>query len=129
MVEYAERLRRRIAGWLGTPYRWGGETKRVGTDCSGFTQGLFREEFQIALPRVSRDQFRMGYSVSRRNLRPGDLVFFDTLDQGRITHVGVYVGKDQFAHASSSKGVTYAKLKLRYFTRAYRGARRILSYP
>ena len=127
--EYSAKLKKGIASWLGTPYRWGKETKKVGTDCSGFTQGLFREVFKIRLPRVSRDQHRMGRSVSRRDLLPGDLVFFDTLDQGRITHVGVYVGNDRFAHAGSSKGVVYAKLTLRYFKRAYRGARRVLYYP
>ena len=129
VASYSKRLKRGIASWLGTPYRWGNGTKGVGTDCSGFTQGLFKEVFRISLPRVSRDQYRRGRSVSRRNLLPGDLVFFDTLDQGRITHVGVYVGSDKFAHAGSSKGVVYAKLKARYFTRAYRGARRILAYP
>ena len=127
--EYTGRLTRAIASWLGTPYRWGNGTKGVGTDCSGFTQGLFKEVFSISLPRVSRDQYRIGRSVSRRQLLPGDLVFFDTLDQGRITHVGVYMGNDRFAHAGSSTGVVYAKLSLRYFRRAYRGARRILAYP
>ena len=129
VAEYGRRLTRGIQSWLGTPYRWGNGTKGVGTDCSGFTKGLYKEVFGMTLPRVSRDQYRLGRSVSRRNLLPGDLVFFDTLDQGRITHVGVYVGKDRFAHAGSSTGVTYAKLKMRYFARAYRGARRILAYP
>lgn len=126
---YTTRLERTIAPWLGTPYLWGGTQKRTGTDCSGFTKGVYIEGFAIELPRVSRDQFLIGVSVSKNELRPGDLVFFDTLDMGRITHVGVYQGLGKFAHASSSAGVQYAELDKKYFAKAYRGARRILAYP
>lgn len=126
---YARRLTDAVEGWLGTPYRWGNDTPKVGTDCSGFTRRLYAEVFRVPLPRVSRDQFRIGESVSRRDLAPGDLVFFDTADGGRVNHVGVYVGGDRFAHASSSTGVVYADLNSRYYSRAYRGARRILTYP
>lgn len=126
---YARRLQQTIKGWLGTPYRWGNDTPRVGTDCSGFVRGVFRSTFEMPLPRVSRDQYRVGTSVSKGNLQPGDLVFFDTADRGRINHVGIYVGQGQFAHAGSSTGVVYAKLSSRYFKRAYRGARRVLTYP
>ncbi len=126
---YKQRLERAVQGWLGTPYRWGNGTPKVGTDCSGFVQALFGHVFEIRLPRVSRDQYRTGRSVSRQDLRPGDLVFFDTRDAGRINHVGVYAGKGMFAHASSSRGVVYDKLASRYFARAYRGARRLLAYP
>lgn len=126
---YARRLRGAVTGWLGTPYRWGADTPRTGTDCSGFVRRLFAETFRVQLPRVSRDQYRVGHSVAKNALKPGDLVFFDTADRGRINHVGVYVGDNQFAHAGSSTGVTYAKLSSNYFRRAYRGARRILTYP
>lgn len=126
---YKQRLGRAVSGWLGTPYRWGNSTPKVGTDCSGFTKGLFEKTFDIRLPRVSRDQYRTGRSVPKSDLRPGDLVFFDTRDAGRINHVGVYAGGGKFAHASSSRGVVYDKLGSRYFARAYRGARRLLAYP
>ncbi len=126
---YKQRLERAVTSWLGTPYRWGNGTPKVGTDCSGFVQALFGDTFRIRLPRVSRDQYRTGHSVSKQDLRPGDLVFFDTRDAGRINHVGVYAGKGTFAHASSSRGVVYDKLASRYFARAYRGARRLLAYP
>jgi hypothetical protein len=126
---YARRLKDAVTDWLGTPYRWGNDTPKVGTDCSGFVRRLFAEVFRMPLPRVSRDQFRVGESVPRDALEPGDLVFFDTADCGRVNHVGVYVGGGQFAHAASSTGVVYAKLDERYYARAYRGARRILTYP
>lgn len=126
---YTRRLRSAITRWLGTPYRWGNDTPGVGTDCSGFVRRLFARNFRVQLPRVSRDQYRVGVSVPKGGLQPGDLVFFDTADCGRINHVGVYVGQGRFAHAGSSTGVTYAELESRYFRRAYRGARRILTYP
>jgi cell wall-associated NlpC family hydrolase len=125
---YRRRLEGTITPWIGTPYLWGGSTRGVGTDCSGFTRGVFQEGFAVDLPRVARDQFRVGRSVSVDQLRPGDLVFFDTADAGRVTHVGVFQGDGRFAQAAS-KGVSYAKLDERYYRRAYRGARRLLVYP
>lgn len=129
VTAYQRRIARAVDNWLGTPYRWGNGTPKVGTDCSGFVQGLFGRTFEIRLPRVSRDQYRTGHSVSRTDLRPGDLVFFDTRDSGRINHVGVYAGAGRFAHASASRGVVYDELRSRYFERAFRGARRLLAYP
>jgi lipoprotein Spr len=129
VARYESRLRSIVKPWIGTPYKWGGAAKRSGTDCSGFTRGVYEEAFDIDLPRVSRDQYRVGRSVPKGELRPGDLVFFDTLDKGRITHVGVFVGAGQMAHASSSVGVTEADLGKAYYQRAYRGARRLLAYP
>ena len=126
---YKRRVSILVKEWLGTPYRWGSDRKKVGTDCSGFTRKLLSDGFRVDLPRVSRDQYRVGRSVRKTDLRPGDLVFFDTLDRGRISHVGVYAGNGKFAHASSSRGVVYDELKSRYFRRAYRGARRVLAYP
>jgi hypothetical protein len=126
---YKDRLAAVVTPWLGTPYSWGSDLRGAGTDCSGFTRRVYTEGFAIDLPRVSRDQFRFGRSVSKEELRPGDLVFFDTKDSGGVNHVGIYLGDGSFVHASSSKGVTYADLKHRHYQRAYRGARRILAYP
>lgn len=114
--------------WKGTPYRWGSATRGVGTDCSGFMQAIFRNLFAIPLPRVSRDQYRIGHSVPRKTLRAGDLVFFDTRGQGKVTHVGVYVSDGRFAHASVSRGVTMERIESRYFRRVFVGARRLLAY-
>ena len=126
---YRFRLKRTIKPWIGTPYAWGGQRRGRGADCSGFVKGIFSEGFAVDLPRVSRDQYRVGFSVRRSDLLPGDLVFFDTDDSGRINHVGIYTGEGRFAHASRLRGVVYAKLKSRYYRRAFRGARRVLAYP
>lgn len=118
-----------ISPWLGTPYVWGGDAAATGTDCSGFARGVMRDGFSLELPRTSRDQFRAGRSVPREELQPGDLVFFDTMNAGAVTHVGVYSGQGQFAHASTSRGVLYAELDQPTMKRTYRGARRVLAYP
>ena len=68
----------------------------------------------------------LGVKVEWPTLKPGDMVFFDTLDRGHVTHVGVFLGDGMFAHASSSKGVTTAKLGESYYVRAYWGGKRIL---
>lgn len=109
--------------WLGAPYQRGGGTK-AGVDCSGFVQQVYLKVARVSLPRITRDQFRIGYQVGRSELRPGDLVFFDTLGRG-VSHVGLMVGGDRFAHASTSKGVTYSRLSETYWNRQFLGARRL----
>lgn len=114
-----------VSGWLGTPYLWAGVDHR-GIDCSAFVREVFRESLRVELPRVAGPQHDMGVPVEQAQLRPGDLVFFDTMDRGYITHVAVYVGDGKIAHASSSKGVTHAELKAAYYQHAYWGSRRYL---
>ncbi|MBI5511483.1 MAG: C40 family peptidase [Deltaproteobacteria bacterium] len=118
-------LNKTVDRWVGTPYLWGGVSHR-GIDCSGFTRQVFREAFSVELPRNSREQFATGAKVERPQLKAGDLVFFDTMDRGTVTHVGVYLGDGMFAHASSSKGVTRADLAAKYHQRAFWGSRRLL---
>jgi len=118
-------LQASVSGWLGTPYLWAGVDHR-GIDCSAFVREVFRESLRIELPRVAGPQHDMGVPVEQAQLRPGDLVFFDTMDRGYITHVAVYVGDGKIAHASSSKGVTHAELKQAYYQHAYWGSRRYL---
>jgi cell wall-associated NlpC family hydrolase len=117
------KLRRVITPWLGTPYRYAGADKKRGTDCSGFTQSVMREGFAMELPHSSREQFRLGKAVKKKQLRVGDLVFFAFGQKDRINHVGIYMGRGMFAHASQSRGVVYDPLK--DYKSAYRGARRI----
>lgn len=112
-----------IQNLLGVPYRWGGTT-RYGFDCSGFVQRLFREQ-GIYLPRVSRQQYRIGKYVRRNNLKYGDLLFFSKYGDGYITHVGVYIGNGRFAHSCGSKGVTISSLNKHYYRVRYKGAKRI----
>ncbi len=108
--------------WKGVPYRDGGESRR-GVDCSGFIQLTFREQFAIRLPRDTGSQAQLGHSISARQLRPGDLVFFQIGKQTR--HVGVVVEKNKFLHASTSKGVMISDLNQPYWQRSYWQARRL----
>lgn len=107
----------------GTPYRNGGSDPR-GFDCSGFVQYVFAMHGR-ALPREVRDQYRAGDSVSRRDVRPGDLVFFETVSKG-ASHVGIALGGDEFVHAPSSRGVVRVeRYTVDYWARRWVGARRV----
>jgi LysM repeat protein len=90
--------------YLGRRYVWGAEGPSS-FDCSGFTQYVMKKSKGVTLPRVSRKQAYYGKYVSRRNLKPGDLIFFDTSHRrrGYVNHVGIYIGNDKFIHASSAR--------------------------
>jgi cell wall-associated NlpC family hydrolase len=111
--------------YLGTPYVWGG-VSHSGIDCSGLTHNTYGEN-RVAIPRVSRDQYRVETRVPDGRLRDGDLVFFNTLGVG-VSHVGMVVDAEsgRFIQSSSSKGVSYALLSNRYFHARYLGARRVV---
>ncbi|WP_339221488.1 C40 family peptidase [Paenibacillus sp. FSL H8-0332] len=109
---------------IGTKYVSGG-TSTNGFDCSGFTMFVF-DKIGINLPHQSGSQYEMGSAVSRDEMRPGDLVFFNTNGKG-VSHVGIYVGDGDFAHASSSRGVTISSLNDSYYVNRYVGAKRIMS--
>ena len=121
-----DRFRASIESFLGTPYVWGGNTRR-GVDCSGFTR-LVMKENGYTIPRVSRDQARVGKPVRRGALQLGDLLFFDTRGLGRVSHVGIYLGGNLLCHASSSKGVTLVLFSNRYFQSRFLSAQRIVRY-
>jgi cell wall-associated NlpC family hydrolase len=119
IVQYAR-------SFLGTPYRYGGTT-RSGVDCSGLVTAVYRE-FNISLPRSSKDQSRVGKRVDRSSLAPADLVFFKTSGSGTISHVGIYIGNGQFIHASTgAKKVRIDHMNDDYFKRRFRTARRVVS--
>ena len=103
------------AGWIGTPYRGGGETKR-GTDCSGMTCQIYQNVYNMQLPRTTVEQQRESNKVPRRNLREGDLVFFTSRKSGkRVAHVGIYLKEGKFIHASTSRGVIVSRLDEQYY--------------
>lgn len=109
--------------WYGVRYRSGGNNK-TGVDCSGFTVAVYLAVYGIALPRVSRDQYRISRKISTTELQEGDLVFFNTRGSG-VSHVGVYLGNNKFIHASVSRGVMVSGLFEPYYLQRYMGAGRI----
>ncbi len=115
-------LYRQYGEWKGTNYRLGGLDKK-GVDCSGFVYLTYRSKFGISLPRTTKYQSAQGTAVSRQVLRPGDLVFFKTGAGKR--HVGIFVEKRKFLHASASSGVMLSSLDNSYWAAKYWTARRI----
>ena len=114
-----------INSYKGVPYLWAGDTRR-GMDCSGFTMKVFQESSNYTLPHNAAAQYKLGFKVNQRQLKLGDLVFFRDIESKGISHVGIYVGDDMFAHASLSKGVVYSSMKEDYYRKRYVSARRIL---
>jgi peptidoglycan DL-endopeptidase CwlO len=106
--------------FLGVRYVYGGTSPRYGFDCSGFTRYVYAH-FGISLPHYSGAQFDMGRRVSRRGLRPGDLVFFDG-----IGHVGLYIGNGRFIHAPHTGTRVQISPLAGWYSARYDGARRIL---
>ena len=122
------RLVRVARSYVGVPYQWGGNS-RAGLDCSALTRAIYREAYGLELAGNAEQLYQLGSNVfSQRQLKAGDLVFFRISSQGAgISHVGVYLGKGRFAHASPSAGqVVIAPLSAPYFQARYAGARRIL---
>ena len=110
---------------LGIPYRYGGTTKK-GFDCSGFIQYVYKTSINFGLPRLAREQARVGKPVRAKKLRPGDIVHFRIKGQ-RSPHVGIFLGKGNFIHAPSSGGrVNIQNIHSKYWKKKYRGARRII---
>ena len=110
--------------WLGTPHRDGGTSKR-GTDCSNFVQSVYQEAYGIELNRNSRAMYEEDVEAIRKeDLREGDLVFFNINGDG-ISHVGIYLRKDLFVHASSSRGVIVESLSSPYFRKNYAASGRV----
>ena len=107
----------------GAPYRLGGVDPN-GFDCSGFVRYVYQQH-GVAMPREVREQFRVGKTVNRGRLEPGDLVFFSTVAPG-ASHVGIMIGGDQFIHAPSERGVVRVEnLSAEYWASRYIGAKRV----
>ena len=118
-----QRILEEYRRWKGTRHRLGGSS-RQGIDCSGFVKSVYKDAFNINLPRTTKAQVRRGISVSFDELQPGDLIFFKPPDYPR--HVGIFLSRSQFVHASKTKGVTISKIDAHYWGKYYWTARRII---
>jgi cell wall-associated NlpC family hydrolase len=112
---------------LGSPYRMGGSSPREGFDCSGLVQHVFAETFNLKMPRTTEEQGMVGYAIRRHELEPGDLVFFNTRGRSN-SHVGIYLGKSQFVHAPTRRGVVRVEsMNERYWSTRFDQARRLIA--
>jgi cell wall-associated NlpC family hydrolase len=110
---------------IGVRYRWGGNTPQSGLDCSGFVRYVFNDTFGFLLPRKSSQMSKVGLVVGKEELRPGDLVFFNTMRHA-FSHVGIYVGDNKFIHApSKGKSIRVDDMTKVYWEKRYNGARRM----
>jgi len=112
--------------FLGVPYRRGGNSQEDGFDCSGFTRHVFEKSLGLILPRRADEQARLGLlqQVQREELKPGDLVFFNTMRRA-FSHVGIYIGDGKFIHAPrSGEKVRVEDMRTDYWQERYNGARR-----
>ncbi len=114
-------------GMLGIKYRRGGTTPENGLDCSGFVRLVFKNSNEAELPRTAKEISKKGEQVDTKDLKPGDLVFYNTLRKS-FSHVGIYLGDNQFIHAPSAGGkIRIESMNLSYWKKRFNGARRIAS--
>ncbi|MEK4497018.1 C40 family peptidase [Ureibacillus sp. FSL W8-0352] len=113
--------------YIGAPYKYGGTNIKTGIDCSGYTRYVF-SQLGISLKRTSKEQYTQGTAVSKNDLQPGDLVFFNTSGKG-VSHVGIYLGDNKFISATTSGGVEIDSLNDPYYWGSrYVGARRVAEF-
>ena len=111
---------------VDTAYKFGGQLPQNGLDCSGFVRYVFQQAANIHLPRTAKNISQTGESIAETQLRPGDLVFFNTMKRA-FSHVGIYLGNNRFIHATSSKTgkVMITDMTDAYWAKHYEGGRRI----
>ena len=114
---------------LGVNYRFGGSSPDSGFDCSGMVRHVVRNALGLDLPRTAREMARIGQRIPLDDLKPGDLVFFNTMRRA-FSHVGIYLGDNRFVHAPSAGGeVRIDDLSSKYWVARYEGARRLPAEP
>ena len=112
-------------GFLGVPYRRGGNTAETGFDCSGFVKAMFEQTVGLVLPRKAEQQAAATEKIERSDLKPGDLVFFNTMRKA-FSHVGIYIGEGKFIHSPKpGSEVRVEDMSLSYWSRRFDGARRV----
>jgi murein DD-endopeptidase len=114
--------------YKGVKYKWGGKTPKQGFDASGYTQFIYDDSAaDIKLPRTSKEQYKVGKAVGKKDLIEGDLVFFNTNGKG-VSFVGIYLEKGNFIAATVSKGVSIQNMDSKYWKTKYVGAKRVLNH-
>lgn len=111
---------------IGIRYRRGGTSPETGFDCSGFVGHVFREGLGLYLPHNAKQISKEGQTVSRTDLQPGDLVFFNTMRRA-FSHVGIYLGDNRFMHAPRTGAeIRVEDMSQSYWVKRYNGARRVV---
>jgi cell wall-associated NlpC family hydrolase len=114
---------------IGVRYRWGGNTPDSGLDCSGFVRYVFQDTLGMTLPRRAEEMSRVGEEVTVSDLKPGDLVFFNTMRRS-FSHVGIYIGDNKFVHSpSTGSTIRVDDMEDGYWEKRFQGARRIENAP
>ena len=113
-------------GFLGVPYKRGGNSAETGFDCSGFVRAMYEQTVGMVLPRRAKEQAAATDRIDKNDLQPGDLVFFNTMRRA-FSHVGIYVGDGKFIHAPrSGSEVRVEDMRQSYWQRRFDGARRVI---
>lgn len=121
-------LYKELKRWLGTPYAYSAHTCGQGTDCSGMVMEVYLKVFGIGLQRNSAKMLEMNCKpIDVKDLQEGDLVFFITSSDGRVSHVGIYLKEHKFVHASSSRGVVVDDLRQNYYATHFHTAARVVA--
>ena len=122
----AEQLVDEALSYLGIRYRFGGTSPATGFDCSGLVLNVFRNAVGLDLPRTASEMASLGDKIGKHDLKPGDLVFFNTMRR-TFSHVGIYLGDGKFVHAPSSGGkVRVENISTAYWAKRFNGARRLV---
>ncbi len=126
VVDRASDLVVTAMGFLGVPYRRGGNSLETGFDCSGFVRAIYQQTVGLILPRRANEQAAATQTIDKRELQPGDLVFFNTMKRA-FSHVGIYVGDGKFIHSPKPGAqVRVEDMGASYWARRFDGARRVL---
>ncbi|MEN9384626.1 MAG: hypothetical protein RL323_1769 [Pseudomonadota bacterium] len=112
-------------GFLGVPYKRGGESVESGFDCSGLVRSVYEQSLGLVLPRRAKDQAQSTRTIAKEELKPGDLVFFNTM-RSAFSHVGIYIGDGKFVHAPRTGAqVRVEDMREAYWKKRFNGARRV----
>lgn len=116
-------------GFLGVPYKRGGNSAETGFDCSGFVRAIYEQSIGLILPRRAEQQAAVTQNIDKAELQPGDLVFFNTMKRA-FSHVGIYVGEGKFIHSPKPGAeVRVESMGVAYWARRFDGARRVQGTP